>query len=73
MAHRNFATAAALDGAEAAAARAHIAEQHQRGRARAPALPDIGTARLFADGAQLELTEQALQTRMPLAAGERHL
>jgi hypothetical protein len=58
------------DRAEAAAARARLAEDHDRRGALAPALADVGAARLFADGVEIEPTERALERLVPLAARE---
>ena len=49
------------DRAEAAAARAHVAEEHHRRGALAPALADVGAARLFADRVEIELAERLLE------------
>src|SRR5690606_35734395 len=58
--------------AEGAAARAEIAEDHERGRALAEALPDVGAARLLADGVQALLAQDALHGPEALAVAEPH-
>ena len=64
---------AALDIAEAAGARAHIAEHQKGGRARAPAFAHIGAHRFFADGVQRLGAHQALQPLIRLARWRSHL
>ena len=49
------------DAAEAAAAGAELAEDHEGGGAAMEALVDIGAARLLADGVEIELAEAAFQ------------
>jgi hypothetical protein len=48
------ARAARLDVAEVAAARARVAEDHDRRRARAPAFADVRAHRFLANGVQVE-------------------
>ena len=48
-------------GAEAAAARADVAEEHHGRRALAPALADVRAARLLADRVEVELAERLLE------------
>ena len=50
------------DGAKTAAAGAGVAEEHHRRGALAPALADVGAARLFADGMQVELAKVAFSS-----------
>src|SRR5438445_47460 len=61
------------DGAEAAAARARVAEEHDRRGAFGPALADVRTARLFADRVEVERAQRLLEMRVRLAAGRAHL
>src|SRR5207253_4257768 len=61
------------DRAEAAAARARVAEQHHGGGSLAPALADVGTARLLADRVQVELPERVLEPGVALTAGRADL
>jgi hypothetical protein len=42
-------------------ARADVAEDHERRGAMVPALADVGTARIFADGVQLQVLHDPLQ------------
>ena len=60
-------------GAEAAAAGADVAEEHQRGGPLGPALADVGAARLLADRVEVERAEGLLEVRVGLAAGGAHL
>ncbi len=53
--------AAGLHGAEPAGPGARVAEDHDRGRALVPALPDVRAVGLLADGVQVEAAEQALE------------
>ena len=62
-----------LDVAEAAAARAGVAEDHECRRPALPALADIRAGRLLADRVQVLGLDQALQPAVPGAAGRRHL
>jgi cytochrome c oxidase assembly protein subunit 15 len=59
--------------AEAAAARAGVAEQHDRRGPLRPALADVRAARLFADGVEIEPAEGALDVVVRRAAGGAHL
>jgi hypothetical protein len=56
--------------AETAATCARVAEDHQRGRACAPALADIWAACFLANGVKLELAEHPLQLSVLFATGE---
>jgi hypothetical protein len=56
-------------GAEAAAARADVAEQHHGRGALAPALAHVRAAGLFADGVQVELAERLFERVERLASG----
>src|SRR2546422_2339577 len=47
------------DGAEAAAARADVSQDHEGGRAIAPAFVDVGAAGFLADGVQLQPFDHA--------------
>ena len=58
---------AGLDGAEAAGAGARVAEDHDRGGALVPALPDVRAAGLLADRVEVQAAEQALQVVVVLA------
>ena len=64
---------AGLDVAEPAAARAGVAEDHERGRAPLPALADVRARRLLADRVQVLLLDEALQLPVARAAGRRDL
>ena len=55
--------------AEAAAARAHIPQNHESGRAMVPALAHIGTSRAFANRVQAQAADEALQLAIVLARG----
>ncbi len=57
------------DAAEAAAARAKLAENHESGGAAVKALVDIGAARFLADGMEVEFAEAALQVIEGLEMG----
>src|SRR5205085_11069983 len=59
--------------AEAAAARADLAEDHEGRRAAAPALRDVRAARLFADRVQPRGVNGVAGLGESLAAGQRHL
>ncbi len=62
---------AGLDVAEAAAARAGVAEDHERGGAALPALADVRAGGLLADGVQVLRADQLGQLAVALAAGRR--
>ena len=64
---------AGLDVAEAAAAGARVAEDHERRGAALPALADVGAGRLLADGVQVLLADQLGQLAVARAAGRGHL
>ena len=64
---------AGLDVAEAAAARAGVAEDHERRRAALPALADVRAGRLLADRVQVLRADQLGQLAVALAARRRHL
>ena len=64
---------AGLDVAEAAAARARVAEDHERGGAALPALADVGAGGLLADGVQVLRADQLGQLAVALPAGGGHL
>ena len=64
---------AGLDVAEAAAAGAGVAEDHERGGAALPALADVRAGGLLADRVKVLGLDQALQPAVPRAAGRRHL
>ncbi len=61
------------DGAEAAAARADVAEEHDGRRPLGPALADVRAARLLAHGVEIEGAEGGLEPVVPLAARGAHL
>ena len=61
------------DRAIGARPRAHVAEDHERGRAVVPALPDVGAAGVLAHGVQLQLLHDALQPDEVGRAGRAHL
>ena len=56
--HIHFERRAFLDGAEAAAARAHVAENHERGGALIPALADVRTGGGFAHRVEFQLLDE---------------
>ena len=60
-------------GAEAAAPRAQIAQQHERRGAMVPALADIGAVRRLANRMQVQLARQRLQVVIVLAHGRARL
>src|SRR3954454_9551160 len=62
-----------LDVAEAAAARARVAEDHERGRAALPALADVRARRFLADRVQVLGADQVGQLAVARAAGRRDL
>ena len=64
---------AGLDGAIAAGARARIAQNHERGGAAIPAVADVGTARLLADGMERAALHKRLQLAVALAARRGNL
>ena len=59
--------AAGLDRAEAAGPGAGVAQDHDRGRALVPALPDVRAAGLLADRVERQAAEQALELVVVLA------
>ena len=59
-------------GAEAAGARADVAEDHEGGGAVLPALAHVGAARALANGVQPERAHDALQLLVVLPAQELH-
>ena len=61
------------DGAEPAGAGAGLAQDHDRGRALVPALPEVRTARLLADGVEVEAPDEAAQVADGLARRDGHL
>ena len=58
-----------LHGAEAAAARADVAQNHERGGAVVPAFAHVGAGGAFADGVQAEAVDQRFQIAIVLADG----
>ncbi len=58
---------ALLHGAESAATRAHIAQDHEGGGAAVPAVTDVGARGALADGVQVELLHEFLQVVIVLA------
>jgi hypothetical protein len=66
------ARAARLDVAEVAAARARVAEDHDRGGAGAPALADVRAHRLLADRVQVEGFHVALEPLVVFAVRQPH-
>ena len=64
---------ARLDGAEATGPRADVAENHDRGGALLPALPDVGTVGFLAHRVQRQAAQDALQLVVVLTAGESGL
>src|ERR1700733_3380366 len=64
---------AGLDVAEATAARAGVAEDHERGGASLPALADVRAGGLLADGVQVLIANQLRELAVALPAGGRHL
>ena len=60
-------------GAEAAAARAEVAEHHEGGRLLIPALADVGAVGALADGVEVELAGQLLEVVEGLAHGRARL
>ena len=64
---------ARLDVAEAAAAGARVAEDHERRRAALPALADVRARRLLADRVEVLGLDQPLELAVLRAAGRRHL
>ena len=65
--------AAGLDRAEAAGARADVAQDHEGGGAAAPALADVRAARLFADGVEILVAHERAQPFEVPARGEADL
>src|SRR5207248_10534550 len=59
--------------AEAAAARAGLAEDHEGGAARLPALAGVRAGRLLADGVEALVLDQVVELAEARAAGRRHL
>ena len=60
---------AGLHVAEAAGPGAGVAEDHDRGGALVPALPDVRAVGLLADGVEVQAAEQALEVVVVLARG----
>lgn len=60
---------ALLDGAEAAAAGAEVAEDHEGGGAAVPAVADVGTGGAFADGVQFEVGDELFEVTVVFADG----
>ena len=58
---------AGLDRAEPAGPGAGVAEDHDRGRALVPALPDVGAVGLLADRVEVQAAQQALEVVVVLA------
>ena len=65
-----LARAAGLHRAEGAGARAGVAEDHEGGRPRAPALTHVGTVAALADGVELVLVYETADALVVLADGE---
>jgi hypothetical protein len=51
-------------GAVRAVPRAHVAQHHERGRAVLPALTDVGAVGFLADGVQVEVAHQLLESQV---------
>jgi hypothetical protein len=64
---------AGLDRAEAAAARADVAHQHDGGSPAGPALAEVGAAGFLADGVEAALAEGLAQVGDGLPGGQAHL
>ncbi len=64
---------AGLHVAEAAASRARVAEDHERGGSALPALAHVRAGGLLADGVQVLLADQLAQLAVALAPGRRDL
>ena len=64
---------AGLHVAEAAAASADVAEDHERGGAALPALADVGAVGLLADRVEVVLLDRLLQAAVGRPAGRRDL
>jgi hypothetical protein len=62
-----------LDGAEAAAPGAQLAEQHECRGTAAPTLGEIRAARLLADGREAQAVDQPTELLKPLAGGRSDL
>ena len=60
-------------GAEAAAARAEVAEHHEGGGLLVPALADVGALGALADGVEVEVAGELLEVVEGLAAGRSGL
>ena len=58
---------AGLDRAEAAGPGADVAQDHDRGRALVPAVPDVGAAGLLADRVEVQAAQQALEVVVVVA------
>ena len=69
LVHVDFERGAFLNGAEAAAARADVAEDHEGGGAAVPAIADVGAGGGFADGVEAEAGDEALETAVVVADG----
>src|SRR5262249_2167796 len=65
--------AAVGDGAEATAAGADVAQDHERGGAVLPALADVRAARLLAHRVEVLLAHQRLQAHVARSPGGAHL
>ena len=65
--------AARLDVAEAAGAGAGVAQDHDRGGALVPALPDVRAVGLLADGVEVQAAEQPLEVVVVLARRQLRL
>src|SRR3954471_4626080 len=64
---------ARLHVAEAAAARAGVAEDHEGGGSALPAVADVGTGGLAADGVQVVVADELVELAVAVPAGELHL
>jgi len=60
------------DRAVGAVPRAHVAQDHERGRSVFPALTDVGTVRFLAHRVQLEVPHQVLQRQIVRSPGGLH-
>src|SRR4029079_6627001 len=58
---------AGLARTEATGPRADVAQDHDRGRALLPALPDVGAVRFLADGVERQSAQDALEVGVVLA------
>jgi hypothetical protein len=59
-----------LHGAEAAAAGADVAQNHESGGAAAPALADVGAGGALADGVEAQIAQERFQLAIVLAGGQ---